>query len=513
MIRSLARGALALAICLGSALVAVALPPEVVDRGERATALVDISTSQGRAFGSAFCIDNSRGLFVTDGHVVEFSTDKIKVVVRPGEKDEHILIAGVLGIDYDADLAVIQTEKPPQTMILGLGNSDTVVPTQEVTAFGYPFGKMLSLDEKSYPSVTVNSGKITALRKQKGDLGLIQTDALVNPGDSGGPVLDNDGRVIGIVESGVQGAGLNFATPVAKVKKMLQGPLVFISPIYIDYNHRTKPQTFSVSINSLSHDPPDYDLQLTITDPKGNAHTVSGKTVGGKCNLTLTPTADPTPVKWDPFAGDEPPQFKFTLTLKNSQTIAATEQGTIFIMNPQIAGINPGPTRSRGIRGTPNDPLPNDAQETDLIGNDKANPMRQVSPTEQLAVGVVYSTGQSGGKSVIENVRLLFAQPSGAAGQTITAQDGYVVGGLVVDSGVFINGFKVIFIRNKNGKLDPSDTYTSDWAGGSTSGKTKQLAGNGERVIGLCGRKGVYMRAVGLVLQKTTDSPATQPAH
>jgi hypothetical protein len=105
----------------------------------------------------------------------------------------------------------------------------------------------------------------------------------------------------------------------------------------------------------------------------------------------------------------------------------------------------------------------------------------------------------------------VYGQGPGGKGVNVMAKDGYVVGGFNVNAAAYINGLQVIFIREKKGKLDPSDTYTSDWIGIAATGEPKQLAGKGERVIGICGRKGVFMRAIGLVIQKPAGSATTKP--
>jgi hypothetical protein len=500
----------------------------MVDRAQRATALVDVNTSDGRAFGSAFYISNT-GLFATDGHVVWDATGEIKLVIRPGEKDQRVVVAHVLGIDYDADLAVMQTDNPGDVPRLQFGNSDAVTATQEITAFGYPFGNMLAMEKDTYPSVTVNSGKVTALRKDKGELALIQVDALVNPGNSGGPVLDADGKVIGLVESGVPGAGLNFVTPVAKLKKMLDGPLVLIDPITVNYAQRTKPQTFSIHVSSPSHPATNYDVNLALTDPKGTVQAVSGKTAAGKCDLVVAPTMDNGPIKYNPFE-DEPPGFKFVLTLKQSDRVVGTEHGTIYLTDiplpgggivrngpPHGGGKKAGPHPGGGSKDLPLNPLPADAMETPLFGAEKGNEFREVSSTHELAIGVQYAVGETNGKPTLTSIRLLYAKPAKDKDTSIVAKDGYVVGGLKVgighySNGQFPNAFQVIFIREKDGKLDPSDSYPSDWTGTAPSAsKQKQLAGNGERVIGICGRKGFAIRAIGLVIEKSPTA-TTQPA-
>ena len=73
---------------------------------------------------------------------------------------------------------------------LPLGSEAHLVETWEVTAFGYPFGKDLALDANGDLGVTVSAGRITSLRKVSGDLGAVQLDASLNPGNSSGPALN-----------------------------------------------------------------------------------------------------------------------------------------------------------------------------------------------------------------------------------------------------------------------------------------------------------------------------------
>lgn len=69
-----------------------------------------------------------------------------------------------------------------------------------VVAFGYPFGIRLAFKEGEYPNPTVSLGRITALRKSQGTLQAIQINAALHPGNSGGPVLNDKGEVIAIVQ-------------------------------------------------------------------------------------------------------------------------------------------------------------------------------------------------------------------------------------------------------------------------------------------------------------------------
>ena len=191
--------------------------------GKAATALVDLPGGRGSA--SAFCIDRS-GLFVTNEHAVaalgpvpaDGKSRELSLVLNSGEADQKVVKATVLRADKEADLALLQARPAKDGdafPALDLGDAADLFETMPVTAFGYPFGKMLA-DKGESPSVTVTTGRVTSLRKSKGELHLVQLDNSLNPGNSGGPVLDEKGRVVGVVQAGIRGSGVNFAIPVSR---------------------------------------------------------------------------------------------------------------------------------------------------------------------------------------------------------------------------------------------------------------------------------------------------------
>jgi S1-C subfamily serine protease len=84
--------------------------PDVIERGKKATALVEVKTAEGAASGSAFCIDNS-GLFITNSHVVRGAgenKDDVRLVVDIGLKTQRRIRAKVLRADDGLDLALLK---------------------------------------------------------------------------------------------------------------------------------------------------------------------------------------------------------------------------------------------------------------------------------------------------------------------------------------------------------------------------------------------------------------------
>ena len=188
--------------------------------------VVQIAASQGegstspqgdqeRALGSGFVI-NKNGHIITNYHVVQGATE-VAVNFSGGDRVK----ATIVGTDPSTDLAVLKVDLPSTALTpLPLGNSDEVGVGEAVVAIGNPFG----LDR------TVTSGIVSAIQRQitspNGFLidHVIQTDAAINHGNSGGPLLNAEGEVIGVnsqIETGgyAEGnVGVGFAVPVNTVK-------------------------------------------------------------------------------------------------------------------------------------------------------------------------------------------------------------------------------------------------------------------------------------------------------
>lgn len=169
-----------------------------------------------RALGSGFVI-SADGRILTNNHVISGSS-KIEVKFS----DQSIYTAKVLVRDAADDLAVIQIEPKKKLPFLKLGDSDALQVGQKVLAIGNPFGF----------AGTLTTGVVSSLgREIHGENnrvleGLIQTDAAINEGNSGGPLLDSQGSVIGIdtailAPSGGN-IGIGFAMPINRAKAMLE---------------------------------------------------------------------------------------------------------------------------------------------------------------------------------------------------------------------------------------------------------------------------------------------------
>jgi len=185
----------------------------IYDKASPSVFVIDV-TQQGtgpsnrstEGLGSGFLVDN-QGHILTNNHVVDGATT-IRVIIKPGNSVD----AKVVGTDPADDLAVVSVDP---TAVAGMtplqfADSSLVKPGQMAVAIGNPYGLT--------DSITI--GIISGLNRTVGGSGLrsmLQTDAAMNPGNSGGPLLDANGMVIGIntaIESSATGAyGIGFAVP------------------------------------------------------------------------------------------------------------------------------------------------------------------------------------------------------------------------------------------------------------------------------------------------------------
>ena len=173
------------------------------------------------AIGSGFVVSRD-GYVITNDHVVEGSNDTMSVSFSDGTTTS----AKVVGRDPESDIAVIKVTKPNATPVQ-LGNSDSIAVGDPVLAFGSPLALVN----------TVTAGIVSALDRtiKAGEGGTtryyaaIQTDAAVNQGNSGGPLVDASGKVVGVnsvirsigsTDTEAGNIGLAFAIPINQAQRV-----------------------------------------------------------------------------------------------------------------------------------------------------------------------------------------------------------------------------------------------------------------------------------------------------
>nr|XP_040033204.1 serine protease HTRA1B [Gasterosteus aculeatus aculeatus] len=163
------------------------------------------------ASGSGFVVSED-GLIVTNAHVVA-NKHRVKVELKSGATFD----ARIKDVDEKADIAVIEIDAPMKLPVLLLGRSADLRPGEFVVAIGSPFSLQNTVTT-GIVSTTQRGGKELGLRNS--DIDYIQTDAIINYGNSGGPLVNLDGEVIGINTLKVA-AGISFAIPSDKIRQFL----------------------------------------------------------------------------------------------------------------------------------------------------------------------------------------------------------------------------------------------------------------------------------------------------
>jgi S1-C subfamily serine protease len=188
---------------------------DAVNKIKNAVVKIDVyKTIKGKlrpaGSGSGF-IFSSDGLIFTNSHVVA-GAEKIMI----GLLNENEIEATLIGQDPDSDLAILKIYTDGYS-VAALGDASTLQIGQFVIAIGNPFGYQHSV------TAGVVSALGRSLRTQSGRLvdNVIQSDAALNPGNSGGPMINTDGEVIGVNTAMINGAqGLSFSVDINTAKEI-----------------------------------------------------------------------------------------------------------------------------------------------------------------------------------------------------------------------------------------------------------------------------------------------------
>ena len=199
---------------------------EIVDKVSPATLAIHLmGKSSGSkdveiGAGTGFIITED-GYIVTNRHVIEFAlTDPETYYVTVTLPNEEVVEAAIVGTDIQTDIAVLKVDYSEDLPCVTLGSSDSLQTGELVVAIGNALG---TLDD------TVTVGVVSALdREIKKDgytIDVIQTDAAINNGNSGGPLINSFGEVIGITNAKMvtsTSEGLGFAIPIDTVKDIIE---------------------------------------------------------------------------------------------------------------------------------------------------------------------------------------------------------------------------------------------------------------------------------------------------
>lgn len=181
----------------------------------------------GAASGSGFVVSAGQGRHrvVTNHHVIASEegggAPSLQVIYRSGTGQEVTRQARVIAKDQGNDLAVLEVEDTAGVEVEPLTEGVAPRETLGLYAVGFPFGEMLSLNEH-HPAATITRGSVSSLRRSRlGALEAIQVDSAFNPGNSGGPVVDVEGRLLGVAVATILGTNISFVIPWERVEALL----------------------------------------------------------------------------------------------------------------------------------------------------------------------------------------------------------------------------------------------------------------------------------------------------
>jgi S1-C subfamily serine protease len=190
------------------------------------------------ATGTGFIVSPS-GYVLTNHHVIHLESETITIdgreieIRKTLERIEVVLASGqrldatVFGSDPDMDLAVLAVAGAGLPYV-PFGDSDAIEPGAGVTAHGFPFGRSLEVGRErtdaAVPQPTVTPGAVSAVRAGDDDeRRFLQITNALNPGNSGGPVIDAEGYAVGVVVMRVtKGDSIGFAIAINRVKDFLE---------------------------------------------------------------------------------------------------------------------------------------------------------------------------------------------------------------------------------------------------------------------------------------------------
>jgi S1-C subfamily serine protease/regulation of enolase protein 1 (concanavalin A-like superfamily) len=223
------------------------LPLPAVAAIKDATVMVRTSSgadsgSGGSGSGFLIRVEGETGYVVTNRHVIRApeaapgGAMAITVVLRSGTERQQKVRGEVVASSTEPDLAIIKIsgvkDMPAPLDVL---KETEPVETMPVHVFGFPFGDSLALGRGS-PSVVVGRGSVSSVRRDSGTrIATVLIDGALNPGNSGGPIVDAQGRLVGVAVASIRGANIGIAIPRRDLLQLLEGHPTGFSVTAIKY--------------------------------------------------------------------------------------------------------------------------------------------------------------------------------------------------------------------------------------------------------------------------------------
>lgn len=369
-------GALLLLIAGADSAGAQTLERAVLDQLKDSSVFVKIRAGRLSGGGSGLVVKSTADsvLVLTNHHVAVPDADELpkgsklelSVVLRSGTPQEQELPATVVGAlmtDVE-DLALVEVKgvrQPPRPIVLEQAAAESALfETMPVFALGFPLGQMLGAaaggSMNANPSITVTSMSIGSLRRSSnGQMLRVQLNGPLIQGNSGGPIVDSKGKLVGVAVSRVRGESVGFAIPPSIINRFVTG--------YI-----AEP---SLAVVALGADSVDVRLTGKLGNHFGYLKSVALRRVpaaadaqpGSLISNQSPLLQDPAPVVIATNSANVDVQFRVPLPKDGSRKVAFQEvmtdnKGTSYISEPSIVAIpdRVGPIvrpRSGGGQSTP----------------------------------------------------------------------------------------------------------------------------------------------------------------
>lgn len=207
------------------------LSPDALTRLKAAAVYIENTTSKETSSGSGFVVKKhgDRAVIATNYHVVKPSGIRAKwklgCTFHSGTSNQFELQAETLSVNHEDDLALLEVTGANLPEPITLDLTAQALETQRVYVAGFPFGQMLGVGGRK-PSLTITEGSVSSVRRGSfNEPALIQLSGGVDPGNSGGPIIDSQGRLIAISVAKITQSSIGFGVPIWKLHE-LQRPVV-----------------------------------------------------------------------------------------------------------------------------------------------------------------------------------------------------------------------------------------------------------------------------------------------
>ena len=180
---------------------------ELVERVSSSVVRLDVTACDGEYVGAGFLIDET--------HIVTVAHNVVGAESVIAELGDEVGIPQLIGVDEERDIALLRSDIPMGSVYLDLEGGESAV-GDDLFVFGFPLGLDLTVTRGILSNANVELEGEPLLRS-------LQIDAAASPGNSGGPVVNGEGELVGILRSGMEGyEGLNFATKVSSIARLVE---------------------------------------------------------------------------------------------------------------------------------------------------------------------------------------------------------------------------------------------------------------------------------------------------